>query len=250
MNWKLQKTGHATPLTNVRNFLPGTVTDRAVRNWLQDPQPGLMQTWIPELLETVVEEFSKGTVILWRHPNDKDDVRKECIEAVTKIEPYLTKFVVPFRYQQDFRFEVPITLQTTRFGRQPIFLVGAMDLLVQDVQDRYWVWDVKHTRDGSYWRKTIGQLYFYDLSTLLLFKKPAHRVGLLQPLCAKEVKAWEPTTQTRMEILSRITSMVEDILSENHPPNTDFSACGWCNTKHACPKYTPIESGGKRRMAF
>jgi hypothetical protein len=44
--------------------------------------------------------------------------------------------------------------------------------------------------------------------------------------------------------------MVHDILKGEHPVNDHTKACTYCTTKLSCPKFTPVLSGGKRRMAF
>lgn len=233
-----------------RVFFPGTVTDRVVRDWLvSDPSPGLMPDMVAEVIDrewkTIQDE---GGTIAWKDPGDRKQVLADCREAVTKIEPALLKFVVPYDYQPDYRFSVPLNLPHPAGGNEKILLIGAMDIRVRDDRDRWWIWDVKHTRDDSYWRKTEGQLTFYDVINLLEVGKGTVRSGLLQPLCKDPVKPFEISPEKREQMLARIAAMARDVWTSERTPRQDTSECGWCDVRHACSKFMPVKIEGKTRV--
>lgn len=248
-----QRSGRKPSIDNVRVFFPGTVTDRVVRDWLEnDPSPGLM----PDMVEDVVDREWKtiqdeGGTIAWKNPGDRAQVIADCREAVTKIEPVLQRLVLPYEYQADFGFKAPLLIPHPGGGYEHIVLRGYMDIIVRSAVDKWWVWDVKHTRDSSYWRKTKGQTIFYDLACEILFGVGTQAVGLLQPLADPEVKAFKVTTAERMQMLQRIIGMARDVWNEEHPPRKDSSECHFCNVKHACSKFQPVVlADGKRRVSF
>lgn len=251
----LQRTGKRATLENQRNFLPGNVTDRTVRYWLeQNPADniGRMPEMVRETLDQQVKEVQdQGGVIKWRDSEDRKRVEKDCIEAVTKIEPHLLKYVVPFEFQPDFKFTAPLAVPHPAGGTEIIHLIGFMDILVRDNHGRYWVWDVKHTRDGQYWRKTIAQLGFYDLAVELQFGQPMIRGGLMQPLCTKQLVPYTPTQDSRAQLTTRIANMARDIWLDDKSPRTDNKECDWCSVRHACEKFKPVvQDDGKRRMTL
>lgn len=258
----LTRTGKKAPLDNTRIFFAGNVTDRVVREWLNnDPEHNIGM--MPEMVEPMVDSHrekilagdpEKGVepgVMRWKNRGDREDVIRDCIEAVTKIEPSLLKYVVPFEYQPDFKFEAPVEIPHPNGGTETILLIGYMDILVRDDKERWWVWDVKHTRDDSYWRKTIGQLGFYDLAVELLFGQPTIRTGLLQPLCKKRELPYAVNPESRVQLMQRIIGMATDIWRDEKTPRVDNTLCNYCPVKHACSKFAPVvRSDGKRRIKF
>ena len=253
----LARTHKLGTLDNKRNFLPGSVTDRVVRDWLNnDPLDhiGEMPSMVDATIESEKEELvSKGEgVVRWRNPGDRKLVVADCTEAVKAIEPILLKYVVPFDFEADKHFEAEIMIRHPRTGEpEQIILNGYMDILVRDDKGRWIVWDVKHTRDESYWRKTVGQLGFYDLAVELMFGQASAMTGLLQPLCKEKVKAYKPSVDSRNQLLQRILGMANDVLLDIKTPVEGTGPCGFCPTRHACTKFEPIiDAKGKKRMAL
>lgn len=247
--------GRRASIQDSRGFFPGTVTDRVVRDALNngdDYKPGSMK----EMVESVIDREwaiikDEGGSIAWKNPGDRDQVIKDCIEAVTKIEPYLLKYVFPFEYQPDFGFRAPLEVPHPDGGTETIILRGFMDILVRDNKGRWMVHDVKHTRDNQYWRKTEGQLTFYDLAVFLLFGQGTLRTSLLQPLCNERMKPFLITEEKRAQMIQRIAGMARDIWNDEHPPRTDSVECHFCPVKHACSKFQPVvDAKGKRRVSF
>lgn len=256
----LTRTGKKAPLENTRNYFPGNVTDRVVREFLNERshERGVM----PQMVETIMErerqkilegDPEKGVppgVMRWKDSQDRERVLRDCIEAVTKIEPLLLKYVIPYEFQPDFRFQAPVTIPHPDGGMETVLLIGFMDIIVRDDKGRWWVWDVKHTRDESYWRKTIGQLGFYDLAVELMFGQPTIRTGLLQPLCKRPTVPYAPSPESRAQLMTRIVGMANDIWRDDKTPRKDTSLCGYCPVKHACSKFQPVLVNGQRRITL
>lgn len=250
----LQRSGKKATLGNTRAFFAGTVTDRVVRDWLlNDAENNL--GGMPDMVESIMErekdliDAGEG-VMLWKDREDKAKVLKECIEAVTKIEPALIKHVLPYEYQPDFSFNAPLNLPHPDGGMEPVIINGFMDILVRNDKGEYGVWDVKHTRDDSYWRKTAGQLGFYDLAILLNFGAPTFVTGLLQPLCKEQVKPVPLSADSRSMMMLSVVNMATDVWKEDREPRVDNKLCGYCNVKHACTKFKPVMVNGRERIAF
>ena len=251
----LTRTGKKATLDNQRNFFPGNVTDRTVRRWLEEAPAdniGRMPSMVSEVIEQQYAEVKEqGGVMRWRDKDDRQRVLEDCTEAVTKIEPLLLKYVVPFEYKPDFKFQAPLALPHPNGGTETVLLIGFMDIIVRDNHGRYWVWDVKHTRDGSYWRKTIAQLGFYDLAVELMFGQPMIRGGLMQPLIKKSIVPYTPSADSRTQLSTRIAGMARDIWLDDKSPRQDNELCDWCAVKHACSKFQPVvHEDGTRRMTL
>lgn len=227
-----------------RNFFAGTVTDRVVRDWLDhDPANnlGVMPSMVRDVLireERLTEE--QGAHVKWRDPEDKDRVTRECIEAVTKIEAALVEEVLPYSWVADYGFKVPYIVPDQAGGEINTTLVGYLDILVKESEDKYRIWDVKHTKDNGYWRKTAGQIAFYDLSMYAQFGGTTVRAGLLQPLCKEPVKVIPVDAEWRRVLAADITSMANDIVHNVTTPRSDSKLCAYCDMKHACVKFKTV----------
>lgn len=252
----LMRAGKGMPMANTRIFFPGTVTDRVVRDWLADDpysNPGLMPSMVEDIMEReqklVAEE---GKTMRWKDAADRDVVLKECIEAVTLIEPALQEHVLPFDYDVDFRFEASVMVPTPNGDMMEIILNGAMDILTRNPEKIFSVWDVKHTRDSEYWRHTRGQLSFYDIAVQIMFGNGTERVGLLQPLATPQVKPFVMTAEDRSQMMQRIMGYANDVRTSNFPAKpVDKELCHFCDVKHACSKFKPVtRDDGRRRMSL
>jgi hypothetical protein len=255
----LTRTQKRAPLANTRNYFAGNVTDRVVREFLNNGGEGDMPAMVEAIMDRELKIIAEGDpekgvepgVMKWRDSGDRAKVTAECKEAVALILPALEKFVLPYEYQPDFKFQAPVTVPHPDGGMETILLIGYMDIIVRDDRGRWWVWDVKHTKDNSYWRKTYPQLSFYDLAVELMFGQPTIRTGLLQPLATPGVLPFQINANERAQLMPRIVNMAHDIWKEDHTPRNDNTLCGWCEVRHACSKFAPVvQEDGKRRISL
>lgn len=251
----LSVTGARREVRDQRLFLPGNVTDRVVRQWLkEDPanNPGVMPNMVNAAIDKIREDIlAKGERITWKADlEDRENVRKACVEAVTNIEPALMTHVVPFEYEADFRFDAQLKVPRDDGTKEIISLIGFMDILVRDDKGEISVLDVKHTRDSGYWRKTVGQLTFYDLAVQLLFGQKTASTGLLQPLCPKPTFSYEVTDALRGQMYQRIVRVANDVWNKDNTPRADNKVCGFCEVRNSCEKFAPVLKDGKKRVSF
>lgn len=248
----LMRTGKRASLEDQRNYFPGTVVDRIMRDWLEsDPYntPGLMKDMV--LAYIAREEaaiLDGGGKMKWRDDKDKDEVIKTCLEAVEKLEPLLNEHVLPFDFQAAERFKTPFMLPHPDGTMEAVILNGETDLIVRNDAGEFAVLDLKITRDNGYWRKTAAQLTFYDLVIDILYGQPTSKAGLLQPLATPMWKPIGIDDDARRQLLQRIIGMARDIWSENFEPRADTSLCGYCAVKHACVKFKPVVVNGRRTV--
>jgi hypothetical protein len=262
----LLATGHKSPVSDLRNFFPGTVADRCMRQWLSlDVQErGWMASQVGVIMdaeEKIAKESGDG-VVKWRSSADRAEVREMCTQAVGQLEEDLwTELHLwqPPAYDWDPapRFEVPLTIPHPAGHKEKIYLVGEIDLLIRrpfNTSDLHQfpgehpetvieVWDLKTTRDNQYWRKTLGQLVFYEIAVWGMTKQWPVRSGLFQPLCNETVPNWQFTKDHRVQMLSRIVSVAGDIWAGRLDPKPDKHKCGRCEVRHACP----LKGGGRGR---
>lgn len=244
----LQRTGKKASMENQRVFFPGTVTDRVVRDWLSgDPEnnPNVMVDMVESVVlreQALIEEAGKQ--LRWKDDKDRDSIIKDCQTAVKIIEPSLNKLVLPYDYDVDFGFKAPIMIPGLTGEPETILLVGYMDIIVRREENKWAVYDVKHTKDNSYWKKTRGQLSFYDLAVDAMFEAETFEVGLLQPLCNEPERMFQLNEDDRTILMSHVVKMATDVWNENFEPDAPVSACYFCNVKHACSRFMPVK--GKR----
>jgi hypothetical protein len=254
------------PLTDTRNFLHGNVCDLAMRRFLSLEDPGSELGWMAAQVDALFDEWieiaksSGDGIIKWRSATDQAEVREFCREAVTRLEELLVRFVLPFDWSPAWRFAVPVKIHYGREVRE-ITLVGETDLLVFDRYGRVFIWDLKATKDDSYWRKTLAQLAFYALAVKCDREEgvPAadkklgrwpYRAGLLQPMCTERYLTFDIRAehgQAIREMTGRIERVAADIWAGRLGPKPQ-EFCNRCEVRHACPLFAP-GPGGKVRMA-
>lgn len=252
---KLVREKKRATLADQRIYFPGTVLDRVVRDWLDDDpehNPGVMPDMVNEIM---VREFKnivegEGGRVEFKDKADKIKVRDDVVEAAQKIEPLLRQHVLPYEYQVDFRFRAPLMLPAP-WGMEMVIVNGAMDILTRNDKGEFGVWDVKMTRNNDYWRKTAGQLTFYDAVVGILFGAETFETGLLQPLCAQPNLPLSIGPEQRSQMMQRIVSMAHDVWRGDFTPTTKLSECSTCDVKHACSRFKPvINSKGKKMLSF
>lgn len=270
---RLISEGHKSPITDIRNFFPGTVADRCMRQWLasDEPQRGWMAAQVDSIMDAEEEKArqSGDGVVKWKHSTDREEVRALCKQAVYQLEQDLwTQLHLwqPPAYDWDPapRFEVPITIPHPAGHKEKIYLVGEIDLLVRrpfDERNHYdmyqfhgkerpetviEVWDLKTTRDNQYWRKTLGQLVFYEIAVWGMTRQWPVVSGLLQPLCDETTPMWQFSMDHRTQMLQRIVATASDIWTGRLDPKPEKHLCGHCEVRHSCP----LKGGGRGRVAM
>ena len=235
---------HKSAAQDIRSYFHGNVVDLCMRRWLSfdDPEMG----WMAAQVDAIFEEslHTDEGFVRWKHPGDKNETREFCRELVRRLEPILVKYALPFTWQPAVRFEVPISVPYLDGTPRVIRLVGEMDLMVRDSEGRIAVWDLKGTRDNSYWRKVAPQLVFYSLATAAMTGKFPVMTGLLQPMCDQQVLPVTVTPQALREMGTRIERLARDIWAGDLAPKADNDGCDYCPVMHACAKFAvPIGRG-------
>jgi hypothetical protein len=237
----LLRLGKRSTTSDIRVFFHGTVSDRVMRDWLatDDYPPGGMRRAVREIVdreEKSARESGDG-VVRWKSRTDREDLIKFCEELADRLEPILYEHVVPYDYEVAKRFKVPIVVPYLDGTPTTIHLSGETDLIVGALGSSYKILDLKATRDDNYYRKTMGQMVFYDLAGKELFGTHPTEVGLVQPMCKQGVISWVVTQEQRMALMAQILEMTRDIWTQNFPLASDSGACRYCQVKHGCPKY-------------
>lgn len=235
-----------SPAQDIRNFFPGTVCDRVMRDWLAgdrpcNAMPGMVEEYIQKSLDEAKE--SGDGVVRWRNKDDRAEVIVFCKELVTKLEPILDEYVTPYNYYSAERFKTPITIPYLDGTPTEINLIGEFDILVH--ADKYNVWDLKATADPNYWKKTVGQLVFYDLCVISMFGETTGEVGLIQPMCPEQTMRFSVTKEERRQMISRIITLAEAQWRGENSPKEGTEGCSYCSVNHACSRYTAVEKNGR-----
>jgi len=245
MRGRLHRAGKKIAVQDIRGYFPGTVADRVMRAWLDSPDhaPGQMQEMVDEVMRIEEEKAvaSQDGVVRWRSKNDRAEVAAFCRELVARLEPILRKEVLAYDFEPAKWFRTPISIPGLEHGSVLVIdLIGEMDILV-NAHGRWAVWDLKATKDDNYWRKTLGQLTFYDTAVAAMFGEATSRAGLIQPMCAEGVKEVSISDDDRRMLMSRIIRMAHDILKkEDTTFRTADGGCFQpfvCPVKHACPRF-------------
>lgn len=228
--------GHTVPGKDARNFLAGNVIDSVQKAWLDNPV-GSMDSMVDEHMEKAIAESEVKGSIKWRNKNDKKNINTSCHKAAVQLQPILEARVLPYDYEPAKRFYTPVKIRKPDGKVIEIILRGEFDLLVKDNFGKFIVWDLKTTADNDYWKKTLGQLVFYDLAIYSMFGEPPVKTGFIQPLCDEQVKEFYFDDSHRAEMWGRINSMMQALWAEDYSPKVDNAGCSFCEVAHSCPKF-------------
>lgn len=235
---KLHRERKKSKTQNVRNFFHGNVSDTVMRRWLETDRSAPMRSMVPDLFdEEEIRVRERDGILKWRNRTDRQEMLAYVETLCDKLEPILEDLVVPYEYELAKRFKVPILLPDPSGGKSKVLLTGELDALVKDRNGGYSIWDLKATSDNSYWRKTIGQLTFYDVAMWAEHNSYATRTGLLQPMCTQPVFEINIDDEARRNLLTSISRMAMDMWKDYAPVREDMSMCGYCECKHACAKF-------------
>lgn len=238
----LIRNGHRSPAQNLRNFYHGMVVDWLMRNWLADPhrRPGQMAARVTDAIEVGQQEaLSTGDgVVRWKHSEDKAELHQFCTELVTRLEPILRDLVLPYAFESGTRFKTPITIPYLDGTPTTVYLIGEMDLLITKPSGDQIVYDLKGTKDDTYWRKVLGQLFFYDLAVYAMTGKPTVCTALIQPMCAERVKYATVSDADRRQMYARILRLAHGIWAHTDDCKQGTTGCAYCEVRHACRRYT------------
>jgi hypothetical protein len=188
-------------------------------------------------------EIARNTgdgIVRWKHAGDKSETRELCREIVTRLEPILVRYALPFEWSPAVRFSVPVSIPGLDGELREIILIGEMDLRVRDARGDVVVWDLKATRDNQYYRKVLGQLSFYALAVKALTGRFPVMTGLIQPMCDQRVLPVAVDEQAVREMSGRIVKTAHDIWAGRLLPKADDAGClgaYGCPVQHACPKF-------------
>lgn len=242
----LKRIGTKTGVQETRNFFHGNVVDRAMRNWLEDPIPGKLVSSIDQHFEELESEIRTGdeSILSWRDASDKDAVRAFCIELALRLEPILVEYVLPYDYQPAMRFKVPILIPDKNGKPRAVVLRGEFDLLLKNHESLFEIWDLKATANNDYWRKTMGQLVFYDIAVMSMFEQSkSARVGLFQPMCKLQIFEFVVTDQQRRELLQRLVAYAHSMWADERDTTENKNDCYGCEVAFACTKFAPVGNG-------
>lgn len=255
-----------SPASDIRPFFHGIVCDRTCRRWLEsaDPQPGQMVAWIDEMVDSCLTE-AKDTgdgVVKWKSRTDREEMAEWCRTLVSRLEPMLQRWVLPFDYEPEYRFRVPIRIPGLDGTPWVVYLTGGMDILVREAEGPPAVWagyDLKATANPDYLRKTLGQGIFYDLAVRAGIGKGTspRTFAFLQPMVQSNPVAHVTITDAdRNSLLSRIVKMAHAIWRDETQPKPGSEGCSFCQVRHACSKFAGTNEGapwtpklGKRSAA-
>jgi PD-(D/E)XK nuclease superfamily len=238
----LIRSGHRSGISNIRNFFHGMVVDRCMVTWLRDPnrQPGQMVTMVEDAITVGEREATDqgDGVVRWKHADDREQLHQFCTELLTRLEPILYRHVLPYPFHVAFGFKVPVKMPYLDGQPALVHLIGEMDLLIEHPNGHV-IWDLKGTKDDSYWRKVIGQLVFYDLAVYAMHGQPSNYAGLIQPMCTQPVVGMTITDDQRRQMWARVAALATTIWSQDTTCKTSTAGCEWCEVRHACIRYRP-----------
>lgn len=243
-----------------RNFVSGTVADRAMRKWLEQPEPhliGEMAQYVDELWDEYTNNSTEYNVT-WKDPQDQINAKETAKECVIRLEPFLLNKVLPFEYQAEWRFQLQIKIPDINPGlKRSVVLNGGADIVVRNPDTgEHFIYDLKTTRNENYVvGSTLAQLIYYQIALSIAEGIPADliKTAFVTPLTKIQFHPLEITLEDRRLLLTRIAQMAQSVWRKDVPTLTaDINDCFFCDVKSLCPRFCiPVkETNGKKTVTF
>jgi hypothetical protein len=251
MRHKLVITGKSPEVREARVFLPGTVSDRVMRRFLEQDEhkPGDMERMAREIFDHYADNDPTST-IRWRSANDRAVTYNFVVECVNNLEPLLFEHVLPFDYAPELRFRTSIYIPYLDGTPVRVELVGGIDIAVRKPTDQWHLHDLKATRDPSYANKVLGQMIFYDIAFKAFTGHQPVYSGLIMPLCKEKMPPVKVTDAERRDMMSRIITMAHGIWRREWSLAPTKEPCQRCDVKAACPRYAVPLDIEKGKISF
>lgn len=241
-----------------RIFLPGTVLDLTQRRWLDsdDPLPGQMHEIVVQVFDEVVDLGESK--IRWNGSptEDRKNIIRDLQQDITVLEPWLIKNVLPFSYQAEVKFRAHMEIPYLCEGmRAPVKMIGGIDIVVQDDDGKFHLYDLKRTKDPSYIRSTLAQLIFYDTAWGIIQGDFNHAVewGFVAPALPELLIPITVDHDDRRLMMSRIIKYAQGVWRDEWSPKANDTGCNWCEARGVCDKFKVIpivDENGKQRVSF
>lgn len=253
--------GKGDQVKDGRNFIHGTLADRAMRRWLEQNEeqlPGQMAQYVDDAWEEHAIK-SPEYKIRWRGDpiDDQNKVRNLAKKVVNNVEPFLIARVLPFEYEPELRFRVPVKVPDYDGFQRTIVLNGGIDIAVRNPENgQVWLYDLKATENERYVQGGImAQLIFYSVAwTLMMGTSPGDMTAaFLTPACKAQYHGLNITSDDRRHLLSRVVAYAQNYWREEQTPTDDKNECWNCDCKRWCPLFTDkvtVKADGKKRASI
>ena len=255
-------------ITNVRNFLAGSVADLSMREALdnakKDSDGRLLELSLDELLApvqskwdkaiTAVEDDAKDNsnrkVLAWSGLDPEKDQREllnKILVTLKNLHPLIEERVVGHRFIPEFRPKRMPVIGIPGLNGETVFiqLFLAVDIAIQvkegdsPTQLGDWgIYDLKTTSTEAYLEGTLPQLVFYDLAFSALTGKFPVEHELWAPLANPMVRRVQIDDSHRKQMINWIINFCHGVWKGEDSFTADASNCYNCPTKNACPKMT------------
>lgn len=260
-----------------RIFLPGTVADRVMREWLAspDPQPGQMEDAVEAMMERFAnpqneDDRKTARVIKWRGDprEDRAKVTEFVRDTVVKLEPILLEYVIPHDYEEELSFRTTIGIPYLDGRTVGVTLLGGIDIVTR-LRDaiaidagrtlfapgEFVLYDLKATSDEKYVSKVVGQAIFYDIAFGHWWGDPRQprAFGFISPATNERLIWVKIDDAARRAMMERIIRFAHGMWRGEWEPKVSNTGCSYCECKHACDKFalhTKPGEEGRRRASF
>lgn len=245
----LQGRGFKSPSSNTRVFFRGTVADRILRSWIQDPnrQLGQMPDMVDDFIELCEQEQKDNGsgIVRWKHATDKEESAAWCRALLELTEPIILEHVLPFypHVQADEHLKAYVEIPGLDGNPRTIKMRGILDILI-DSPETIRIYDLKATENESYWKQTIMQLVFYHLLLKHGYEKVADVSALIQPMCREQIKYININHEHELNLMQKVIQYAHSVWKEDFAPKESDAGClSWCEVSHACEKFKKNADG-------
>lgn len=250
---KLFSAGYRKPISDRRSFFVGSVTDNAMRKWLEldNPQEHDIVQFGKEMFERLTEE--QDGQIKWKGKplEDQANLYKNVEDALTKLKPWLEENVLPYDYQPEARGTSILKIADWNGVKRDVELFYAVDIAVQLEENKFWLIDLKTTKNNSYVKgKTLAQLTFYAIAWSIKHGVPLEdfKLSFITPIAKDFETPVYPTQDDFSYMLQRIQKFAWINWKEDYAPTKkepDWECKFRCDVRQSCPlMLTPVSDDG------
>jgi len=219
-----------------RNALPGFIVHALFERWFKEARDHSTPDWLYEYYDEVFDAQCAQFTVLWKSPNDKEDLRKECHGWIRNTFELLVENDLlggELISEKKFVHNASDTLQ----------VVGKVDFVLKTPQTIIVV-DFKGVKRKNVKYTDKNQLIVYDYVVGEHFEEKVEKAGFLW-MGFRDITWYRFTPKDHQRVLNKWEAAGEEIKAKRFPAHPNQWNCRFCEYKSICSAFQEVFKGEK-----
>jgi len=219
-----------------RNAIGGFIVHALFEQWIKRQTNFSSSDWLYDNYDRVFDAECRHFYVIWRTPNDKEDLRKELKQWIKNTYELLHehnllegKLYAEKKFVMDAGDDIQVVCKVDFVLKTPETII---------------VVDFKGVKRANVKYQDKGQLIIYDYAVGEYFDQKVEKTGYLW-MNWRDVTWYHFTPADHQRVLKKWEGAVKDIRAEKFLAQPNQWNCRWCEYKSICPAFQKAFPGEK-----